>query len=284
MSQGGKYSQIAVLYRTNTQPGPLIAKLMDYNIPFHTKERIPNLYEHWIAKDLAAYFRLAMGSRARGDFLRIMNRPKRYLSRESLPEQEVAFDAWQDYYKEQPWIAGRIEQLECDLRVISRIAPYAAVNYIRKGIGYDEYLADYAQYRQMPSEELFETLEELHESTRDFKEYAQWEAFTRQYTEELKRKQEQASRQPDTDSISILTLHGSKGLEYDIVMIPDVNEGFIPYKKAVLEAEIEEERRMLYVGMTRAKKELQISYVKALRNKAVEPSSFLAEIMGRQKG
>ncbi|MCI9125383.1 MAG: ATP-dependent helicase [Eubacterium sp.] len=284
VSQGGKYSQIAVLYRTNTQPGPLIAKLMDYNIPFHTKERIPNLYEHWIAKDLAAYFRLAMGSRARGDFLRIMNRPKRYLSRESLPEQEVAFDAWQDYYKEQPWIAGRIEQLECDLRVISRIAPYAAVNYIRKGIGYDEYLADYAQYRQMPSEELFETLEELHESTRDFKEYAQWEAFTRQYTEELKRKQEQASRQPDTDSISILTLHGSKGLEYDIVMIPDVNEGFIPYKKAVLEAEIEEERRMLYVGMTRAKKELQISYVKALRNKAVEPSSFLAEIMGRQKG
>lgn len=275
VSQGVRYDQIAVLYRTNTQPGPLIAKLMEYNLPFRTKERIPNLYEHWIAQDLKAYFCLALGSRERSHFLRIINRPKRYISRESLSMQEISFEAWQEFYQEQPWIAQRIGQLECDLRVIARITPFAAVNYIRKAVGYDTYLTDYAQNRQIPVNELFETLEEIAESMKDYRQLEEWMQFTQDYTEKLKRKRQE---QPDTDSISVLTLHAAKGLEYEIVIIPDVNEGLIPYKKAVLEAELEEERRMLYVGMTRAKKELFLSYVKTIRNKKAEPSCFLEEI------
>lgn len=273
--QGIRYGQMAVLYRTNTQPGSLIAKLMEYNLPFRTKERIPNLYEHWIAQDIATYFRLALGSRERRDFLRIMNRPKRYISRESLSMREISFERWQDFYQEQSWIAERIEQLKYDLQVLTRITPYAAVNYIRKAIGYDEYLTEYALSRQIPANELFETLDEIQESTKEYKEPGEWLQFTREYTEKLKQEQQ---KQPDTDSISILTFHASKGLEYEIVLIPDVNEGMIPYKKAVLDAELEEERRMMYVGMTRAKKELFLSYVDTIRNKKAEPSSFLSEI------
>lgn len=275
LSQGIRYSQIAVLYRTNTQPGPLIAKLMEYNLPFRTKERIPNLYEHWIAQDVKTYFRLALGSRERKDFLRIMNRPRRYISRESLTMQEISFAAWQEFYQEQSWIAERIEQLSYDLQVLSRITPYAAVNYIRKAVGYDGYLSEYADSRQIPANELFETLDEIQESTKEYSHLEEWLQFTVEYTEKLKQEQH---RQPGTDSISILTLHASKGLEYDIVIIPDVNEGLIPYKKAVLEAELEEERRMMYVGMTRTKKELFLSYVKTIRNKKAEPSCFLAEL------
>ena len=274
-AEGVRYSQMAVLYRTNTQPGPLIAKLMEFNLPFRTKERIPNLYEHWIAQDIRTYFRLALGSRDRKDFLRIMNRPKRYISRESLQTQEISFAAWQEFYKEQSWIAERVEQLKYDLQIISRITPYAAVNYIRKGIGYDTYLTGYANSHQIPENELSETLDEIQESTKEYRRLEDWIRFTEDYTEKLKQEQH---RQPDTDSISILTLHASKGLEYDIVMIPDVNEGLIPYKKAVLEAELEEERRMMYVGMTRTKKELYLSYVKMLRNKQTEPSVFLSEL------
>lgn len=273
--QGGSYRQIAVLYRTNTQPGPLITKLMEYNLPFSTKERIPNLYDHWIAQDILTYFRLALGSRERKDFLRIMNRPKRYISRESLSAQKADFDQWQAYYKEQPWIAERIEQLQCDLQILSRITPYAAVNYLRKAAGYDGYLAEYAQVRQIPVGELTEILDEIQESTKEYRQLKEWMQFTADYTKELKQKQ---GRQQDTDSISIMTLHASKGLEYDIVIIPDVNEGLIPYKKAVLEAELEEERRMMYVGMTRAKKELHIFHVKMIRSKKAEPSCFLEEL------
>lgn len=275
LAQGFRYRQIAVLYRTNTQPGPLIARLMEYNLPFRTKERIPDLYEHWIAQDMKAYFRLALGSRQRKDFLRIMNRPKRYISRESLATQEISFEKWQDFYQEQSWIAERIEQLKCDLKVLTRITPFAAVNYIRKAIGYDEYLTEYALSRQIPANELMETLDEIQESTKEYQKLGEWMRFTEEYTEKLKQEQKKPQ---DTDSISILTLHASKGLEYDIVIIPEVNEGMIPYKKAVLEAELEEERRMMYVGMTRAKKKLFLSYVETIRNKKTEPSCFLSEI------
>lgn len=279
IQNGGAYSDIAVLYRTNIQPGALIARLMEYNLPFRTKERIPNLYDHWIVQDIMAYFRLALGGRARADALRIMNRPKRYISRESLPERTVAFDAWQGFYSGQPWIAERIEQLEYDLKILQRIAPYAAVNYIRKGIGYDGYLDEYAQYRQIPAEELFEIIDELQESTKEYKTIDAWLDFTAAYTKELKEKQEHKKMDEAGECISVMTMHGAKGLEYGLVFLPDLNEGMVPYKKAALEAEIEEERRMLYVGMTRAKKELHLYHVKTLRSKAAEPSRFLAETL-----
>lgn len=277
ISRGGSYSQIAVLYRTNVQPGAFIAKLMEYNLPFRTKERIPCLYDHWIAQDIMAYFRFALGGRAREDALRIMNRPNRYISRESLAGTTVSFADWQAFYNKQPWIAERIEQLFYDLKVLGRITPYAAVNYIRKSIGYDDFLAEYGRYRQIPADELFDVLEELQESTRDFRHLQEWMDFTVSYTEELMKKQEQR-QQEESDSIAIMTLHGAKGLEYDIVLIPDLNEGMIPYKKAVLDTEIEEERRMLYVGMTRAKKELYLFHVRVMRGKQVQPSCFLKEI------
>lgn len=277
IAKGGQYSQIAILYRTNTQPGPLIASLIEYNLPFCTKDRIPNLYEHWVAKDLITYFHLALGSRKRSDFLRIINRPKRYISRESLLHAEVSFEEWQLYYQEQSWIAERIEQLKYDLQVLARITPYAAANYIRKSIGYDTYLEEYARYRQIPVQELYETLDELMESMREYKYLQDWLSFTEAYTKQLRQKQEQ-NKKTDIDGISIMTLHASKGLEYDIIMMPDVNEGLLPYKKAVLEAEIEEERRMMYVGMTRARKKLYLSYVKMRRGKSAAPSPFLQEI------
>lgn len=279
VQRGGSYQQVAVLYRTNLQPQALIAKFMEYNLPFHTKERIPSLYEHWIAKDILAYFSLARGSRARKDCLRIMNRPVRYISRESLPGQAVDFDAWQGFYEQQPWIAERIGQLECDLRVLFRVTPFAAVNYIRKGIGYDGFLEEYAMRRQIPVDELYTVLDELQESTKPYRSLEEWMEFTVDYTRQLKQKQDYRQQAQDTDSIAVMTLHGAKGLEYDLVVIPDLNEGLVPYKKAALAEEIEEERRMLYVGMTRAREELRLCYVKTMRNKQAAPSCFLAEIL-----
>ena len=98
------YQEIAILFRTNIQPRMLMRQLMNHNIPFIAKDKIPNLYEHWIARDIFTYIRIAQGSRERKDFLKIINRPKRYIGRESLEELSVAFDVWMDYYKEQPWI------------------------------------------------------------------------------------------------------------------------------------------------------------------------------------
>ena len=75
----------------------------------------------------------------------------------------------------------------------------------------------------------------------------------------------------------ISTLHSIKGLEFDRVFLMDVNEGTIPYHKAVTESAIEEERRLFYVGITRARKELSMLYAKERHEKKLEPSRFLTE-------
>lgn len=275
VQRGVPYQEIAILFRTNIQPRMLMRQLMNHNIPFIAKDKIPNLYEHWIARDIFTYIRIAQGSRERKDFLKIINRPKRYIGRESLEELSVAFDVWMDYYKEQPWIAERIDRLEYDIRMLSMMKPYAAVNYIRGGIGYDDYCRKYAKYRHIREEELLEVLDELQESAKEYQSYEAWFLHMEEYKEELERQAKEQKQQPD--GVTLATLHSAKGLEYDIVYLVDVNEGIMPYKKAVLEQDIEEERRMFYVGMTRARHRLSISSVQEYNGKKSEISRFVAE-------
>lgn len=279
--KGRSYNDCAVLFRTNTQPRILMEQLMAYNIPFRTRDNIPNLYEHWITRDILTYIRLALGSRARKDFLQIMNRPKRYITRESLEEETVAFDVWADYFYEirQHWVAERIEQLEADLRVISRISPFAAINYIRMGIGYEEYLKEYAQYRRISEDNLLEVLDELQDASKEFKDYDAWFAHMEEYTKELQKQKRQQEEM--AECVSLATFHSAKGLEYPVVWLMDVNEEIMPYKKAVLEADQQEERRMFYVGITRAREAVYINSVKKYNGKEVEISRFIEEMQGK---
>ena len=277
VERGKSYRDFAVLFRTNTQPRLLMEQMMEYNIPFRTRDRIPNLYEHWIAKDIFAYIRIAQGSRERRDFLQIMNRPKRYISRDSLDEDTVAFDVWEWYFREaeQPWVAERIVTLEHDVMQLRRMNPFAAINYILKGIGYDEFCAEYADYRRIRAEELYDVLDELQESARGYEDYDGWFAHIENYTRELERLYQ--SQEKQSESVALSTLHSAKGLEYENVYLIDVNEGVMPYKKAVLDQDIEEERRMFYVGMTRAKKYLHLFSVKQMNQKDADISRFIAE-------
>lgn len=275
---GGSYNDCAVLFRTNTQPRLFMSQLMAYNIPFRTKDNIPNIYEHWIARDILTYIRLSEGSRSRRDILQIMNRPNRYITRESLESDTIAFDVWADFFyeKKKHWVAERIEQLEGDLRVLSRTGPYAAINYIRMGIGYEEYLREYAGYRRISEDNLIEVLDELQDGARAFRTYEEWFAHMEEYTEELKRQKKQ--QETMTECVSLATLHSAKGLEYKNVHILDVNEELMPYKKAVLDADLQEERRMFYVGITRAKENLYIHSVKKYNGREVDISRFVEEM------
>ena len=272
----GTYSDIAILFRTNTQPRLLMEQLMDYDIPFVTRDNIPNLYEHWIAKDIFAYIYMAQGSRTRKNFLQIMNRPKRYISRENVDEEEIAFEVLLDIYRDKPWIAERIEKMEYDLKVIGRITPFAAINYIRQSVGYDDFCREYADYRRISEEELLEKLDELQEGTKGYRDFDEWFTHIEEYTEELKRQSEK--QRENKNGVLLATLHSAKGLEFQKVYIVDVNEGVMPYKKAVLEADIEEERRMFYVGITRAREKLKLCSVKKLNNHETEISRFIREM------
>ena len=178
-------------------------------------------------------------------------------------------------YKDKDWMCDRITTLETHLRVLKSLAPYAAINFIRKGMGYEEYLREYAQYRKIKPEELSEILDRLTESTKGMNSLEEWESYIEEYTEKLEEQARKAEQ--EREGVLISTLHGVKGLEYEQVYILNVNEGSMPYRKAVLEPAIEEERRLFYVGMTRARKQLALCYVRQQYEKKREPSRFLKE-------
>lgn len=276
--KGIPFSEMAVLFRTNAQPRALLELFMEYNIPFKMKDAIPNIYEHWICKNLIAYIKMALGARERALILQIMNRPKRYISRDCLGDSIVSFESMKEYYGDKEYVVERIEKLEYDLKLLSNMNPFAGISYIRNGIGYDEYLKEYADYRRIKAEELFDVLEELQEGAKGFATYQAWFDHMEEYKQELKEQAELRQRQ-DVDSVAMMTFHGAKGLEYEVVFIIDANEGITPHGKALTNGDMEEERRMFYVAMTRAKTNLHIYTSKERYNKEMECSRFVGELL-----
>ena len=280
--EGIDYQGMAVLFRTNMQMRLLAGKLMEHGIPFTMRENLPNLFDTWMAKDIMCYLQLALGNRSREKFLKIANRPVRYLSRTAFTEPEVSFDKLRAYYaaKNQDWMEERIWNFEYDLKNLAALSPYAAIHFIRKGIGYDEFLKTYADERNVNADDWFDVLDEMQEMARDKKSIPEWLSFVENYGDTLEEmRQEQKKQQVKEElGVSLMTMHTSKGLEFPVVFVPTLNEDIVPYRKAVQEGNLEEERRMLYVAMTRAKTYLHLSFVKERFHKEAEPSPFLYEI------
>lgn len=280
--EGIAYQEMAVLFRTNMQMRLLAGKLMEHGVPFTMRENLPNLFDTWMAKDIMCYLQLALGNRSREKFLKIANRPVRYLSRTAFTEPEVSFDKLRAYYavKNQEWMEERIWNFEYDLKNLASLSPYAAIHFIRKGIGYDEFLKTYADERNVNADDWFDVLDEMQEMARDKKSIPEFLSFVENYGDTLEEmRQEQKKQQvKEEPGVSLMTMHASKGLEFPVVFVPTLNEDIVPYRKAVQEGNLEEERRMLYVAMTRAKTYLHLSFVKERFHKEAEPSPFLYEI------
>lgn len=274
---GIKEEEIAILFRVHTDARAVVEAMVERKIPFQMKEHLPNIYEHFIAKDIMAYFRLATGARHRQDFLQIMNRPKRYLGRDSVVGAKVSFEDMRKFYCDKDWMIDRIDQFEWDVKMLMKMAPYAAIQYIRKRIGYDDFLKEYAFTHQINRSDLNEVLAEIEEAAKAFSSVEEWFAHVEEYTETLKVKEKERNR--PRPGVRLMTIHASKGLEFKQVFLIAANEGRIPYQKAKTDKEIEEERRLFYVAMTRAKDFLKICYVKIKNGKEVAPSRFVDELL-----
>lgn len=274
---GIKEEEIAILFRVHTDARAVVEAMVERKIPFQMKEHLPNIYEHFIAKDIMAYFRLATGARNRQDFLQVMNRPKRYLGRDSVAGAKVSFEDMRKFYCDKDWMIDRIDQFEWDVKMLMKMAPYAAIQYIRKRIGYDDFLKEYAFTHQINRSDLNEVLAEIEEAAKAFTSVEEWFAHVEEYTETLKVKEKERNR--PRPGVRLMTIHASKGLEFKQVFLIAANEGRIPYQKAKTDKEIEEERRLFYVAMTRAKDFLKICYVKIKKGKEVTPSRFVDELL-----
>ena len=274
--KGIAYTDIAVLYRTNIDARAMSELMMEYQIPFVMKEHLNNIYEHFIAQDISSYFHLSQGEYSRKYFLQIANRPNRFFSRDSMKGGTVTYDSLREYYRDKNWMTDRVDQLEWDMKMIKDKTPYAAIQYIRKHMGYDEFLKDYAAYRKISVEDLFAVLEEIWQNSKGYRTIGDWFEHVERYGEILK---EQNCKKNAAEGVNLMTMHAAKGLEFDTVFVIEADEGSSPYKKAVTDEEIEEERRLFYVAMTRAKRKLIISYVKEKNGKDMTPSRFVSELL-----
>ena len=274
--KGVSYTEMAVLYRTNVDARAMSELMTEYQIPFVMKEHLNNIYEHFIALDMISYLRLSQGEYDRKYFLQIANRPNRYLTRESMKTGNVSYESLRRYYRDKDWMVDRIDQLEWDMKMIKDKTPYAAIQYIRKHMGYDEFLKDYAAYRKISVEDLFAVLEEIWQNSKGYGTIKEWFEHIESYGKMLK---EQNKKNGEKEGVNLMTMHAAKGLEFDTVFVIEANEGSCPYKKATADEEIEEERRLFYVAMTRAKRKLVISYVKEKNGKDLLPSRFVSELL-----
>ena len=140
---------------------------MNRGIPFFIKEKAFHLFEHFIAEDVKAYFRIAMGERNRSDFLRIMNRPNRYIGRSALEKERTDFEDLRRFYCDKDWMLDRIDEWEQDMKEISSMAPYAAFQYLLKKVGYQDFLKEQINKLQTEETDFLEIVDELAQSMKD---------------------------------------------------------------------------------------------------------------------
>lgn len=284
LDQGIKPGEIVVLFRAAVQARMISEILSEHRIPFEMRDYVTNFYRHFIVKDMMAYLQLAAGKRDRSLFLTICNRPLRYLARNSMENRQVNFEDLRKFYCDKDWMLDIIDQFDVDVRMMKNMAPYAAIQYIRKKIGYDDFLKEYAEKHQISWKQLMDVMAELEERSKNFKSYDEWEIHTAKYTQELEEQQAKARKIKGEreNKVQLMTIHSAKGLEFEDVFVIHANEGEIPHQKAEKKDEIEEERRLFYVALTRAKNNLCISYITQKNGNSIKPSRFVEELLGQR--
>ena len=275
LKEGADPKSMAVLYRHHQCARLIVEQFIERQIPFYLKDHMPNIYTHFVMEDMAAYLEIAAGNATRARMIRIINKPNRYILRQAL-EKDYSFKGIKSFYGDNPVMYKRICALERDFLLLGKMTPFAAVNYIRRGMDYEGYLKKLAFEKGMDFSELMSVLEMFSSLVKDCKTTR--EAIEKLNYLKLEVDYKNKNSGADKMGVGLYTLHSSKGLEFDSVYICDVNEGVIPSKKANSSALVEEERRLFYVGVTRAKKELKLFYVTEKNRERLYPSRFISEI------
>ncbi len=276
----GELEKRAVLFRTNMRMNLFLAELTKRKIPFKTREIMVSVYEHFVVKDMMDYFRAAHGCRERGLFLRILNKPRTRIGREALLAEQVDFEQMRRFYGKAGM--GNYAAMEDVIRFqkglenLRKLKLSLGIDFILHYFGYDTYLRSKAGGDMELYEQWLELVEWLKEDSRSFQGPEEWMEFQQEYISKAKKPREEEKK-----GVQVMTLHGCKGLEFSQVYIMYVNEGNIPaIKRGEKETEeaIEEERRLFYVGMTRAKRALDILYVRRNQERTKTPSRFIGEL------
>lgn len=273
--KGIPLNEMAVLYRINAMNQMLIGELLKNKIPFYCTEPPRDFHKDFIFQDVMCYYRLSRNIEQPGDLQRILNHPSRFLKSE--PFKKCRFN--------QAELLAACEQLDNrraaktiftmihDIKNLREKNPSDFMKYLVDFMDYDSYITGYATWCQKDEESCRALLKNIQEEAAQFETMEQWIAYTEFYAEELERIRKEEKK----EGVCLSTLHAAKGLEWRSVIIQNAVEGLYPYKKAKTEEDYEEERRLFYVGVTRAKDTCYIM------TNGENPSRYIAELCDRKK-
>ncbi|AUN10353.1 ATP-dependent DNA helicase [Clostridium botulinum] len=277
IKKGYGYKDVAILYRTNMESRSLTDLFFKKRIPFRLLDKGYNFFNHFVCRDILAYMQVCIDSYDKKSFLKIINKPFRYISKLNVERvrrykyAKNSFDILKEQKDIQPFQIKNLENLEKDINKMNKMSAQDAIGHIIHNLGYEEYIKEYSERIKIDKEELLQIVDELKEAAEEYTSILTFLVHVEEVEKEINKKE------INEDSVILSTIHGVKGMEFKNVVIVNCNEGNIPYSKADEEVNIEEERRLFYVGITRAKENLYLTVPKVIRGKNKENSNFIKE-------
>ena len=283
-----EYSDFAVTYRTNRQARAFVDVFMDNRIPFVLKDSARSIYDHWVSQDIISYLRIAANIGNNEDWSRIINKPFRYISKSAVSSALKSDDFFQSLMNNsdiKDFQKKNLEELYDDLQYVRSLAPEYGISYIRSTLDYDRYILEYCHERKIKAKQIVEILDELETSAKSYKSIFDYFKHIDNVREEIKKRTEKKTTSMDnieTEGVVLTTMHSAKGLEFKNVYVAGVNDSVIPFipsdEEKPKDCNYEEERRLLYVGITRAKDNIVISAPSKRFGKSIAESRFLKEL------
>lgn len=289
LSNGAVPSETAVLFRNNLSSIGIANALHANGIPFYTRDSRLRFFNHWLIKDIESFLKLAEDPKDMAAFENIYFKSKGYISKrmmqhvmnkghnETVWKRLLCFPGLTEFYRRQ------INELELDFRRLAKLKPEPAIRFIEDKLKYVEYLRENSQRSGYTFDYLKEMLYHLSCIAR--------KSHNKDDFKDRMRKLEAAFSDQDRSKtgVALSTIHASKGLEYDHVYIVDLVDGEFPSQSSIEGLNkgsfelYEEERRIFYVGMTRARKKLHLISYDSINGEGVKVSRFLEELQLQHK-
>lgn len=265
--KGIEYKDMAILFRTNKQATPIVEALENKDIPYNAADKVKSLFDSWIFEDIKSYIELSFGENTNYNLRKVINHPNRFLKADQFMNIDYSMQGLKyglNYMKRQgasDWQYNQaLESLTTMYKyfgkgVLNKVSPTKKVIEGLNKINYKKYLEDSAKFRNDDVQDYIDEYNNILGSAKRFKTIGDWLKYTKMSIMAARAR----SKKKDKNGIAIMTMHGSKGLEWNSVFLTGISEGIVPNKKAETSEDIEEERRIFYVAMTRAKDYLYIT-------------------------
>ncbi|SCG82219.1 DNA helicase II / ATP-dependent DNA helicase PcrA [Proteiniborus sp. DW1] len=280
------YYNTAILYRNNLSLVGIVESFTRHHIPFYVRDSKINFFNHWVLKDILAFFNVALNPKDKESFEKIYFKMNRYISKNAMnfvlnaKSSDTVFDLLLEFPGFQHFQLENIRKLSIEFKRLSKKRPSEGILFIEEELEYTNYLKDNCKnlgYSYDSVKSIIANIKIIAKETKNIPEFL--EKLNR-----LQKNIEDSKFNKGKNAVHLSTIHSAKGLEFERVYMIDLVDGEFP-SSSTIEAcnegnlkPLEEERRLFYVGMTRARTYLDIITLDSVANEKAESSRFVKEL------